>query len=296
MNKCIVLRFVLLLGITTAIHTNAMEMNNKICYLFLMPFEVLNHIVRFSKRWESQEEFIKRISIEKQVPLEYFDQFITGNRGCLARVDGLKKTIKGVFCPDETKIALFELFCGTCSEPKLMIIDVQKDDKEEAILYEGSLDVRSYRTVGLSRRGEMIALIQKQSTYSNNYSGLVDKDVLVIHKVALLKKLALSKKEESAEEKKLTTIDQTKESLIFPIQDDFVPTNINFNKQGTCVAVHGDNTKSTSAIGKETIIFSLKNKVEGFTLKDAIVAKDNLLQEFFRHNCVCKNILRITYT
>jgi hypothetical protein len=265
-------------------------MDNGICYFVLMPLDVLNYIAHVLM-WESHEEFIERIRVEKPIPQQYFTWFVPG-QGCIAGSDDLKKSVKGVFCPDNTKIALFDLFCGECTEPKLMIIDAQKEKRAEAILYEGKLDNRSYRAIGLSRRGTMIAVIQKQTINNNKYSGVMD--TLVIHKVALLRELALSKKEKSAEDKKDAIIEQKKESLRFLIPHDFIPTDINFNKQGTCVAVHGNTMKSMFALCKKTMIFSLKDKIDGFTLKDTIEAKDNLLQEYFRHKCICKNILRIT--
>jgi len=270
MKKCMVFPVILLLCMIVTFHVRSMEVvqdpyvpNDSVCYLFAMPIDILNYITGWLM-WESEKECVERINIVKTVPEKFFHWFPFESRRCSAWESNIASGVKAFFCPDETKIALYEVVCGICCGPQLVIIDDEQEREENKVIYNGQLEAGSYRTMGLSSLGHMIAVIYKQSVdYDDIQLGY--RDVLVVKKMA------------------------TQEVRKFDFPDCFTPITLAFNKQGTHVVMHGDEVMCGRKESKH-IVFALKNSDP--EPHNAIAKPEHLLQDYCRHNRICKNIER----
>lgn len=252
---------------------------NNICYFLRMPRDVCHYIVRFLV-WESQKYFEQRITIPKKVPDEYCKILIDNAVKCMSwNNDAVSENINAVFSPDETKIALWGPLCPTCNPSKVMIIDITKENKEEKIMYNGALTEENYCPLGLSTSGNMIAVIKRQETVSNNNCHMqCYYDVLTIQKM-------VNKEEEK----------EFKEIKRFAIPEGFTAQQLDFNKQNSHLIMHGHNRKKF--FKPKNISFSLQD----FTLKDKItgkekpifVSEDNELFNYFKYKGVCKERKKI---
>lgn len=268
MKKCMVFKFIVLLFMVVTFHVRTMEVvqdpcvpNGSVCYLFAMPVEILNYITRWLI-WESEKECIERIKEVKLVPQKYHYWFPFKSRRCSVWECSGLKGVCSFFCPDETKIALFELVCGICCGPQLVIIDDEQEREENKVIYNGQLEAGSYRTMGLSSLGHMIAVIYKKRVGCDDCP-IGYRDVLTIKKMV------------------------TQEVRQFDIPDCFTPLNVAFNKQGTHVVMFGDEVKGDHKKSKH-IIFALKNS--DLEPHNAIAKREHLLQDYCRHYRICKNI------
>jgi len=284
MKKRMVFQFLMVLLFT--LHTQAMEKEkfdpsvpvNDICYLLMIPMDICNDIVRFLM-WESQQEFEERVKIGKKVPGEYYKMLPRSANKCLARQgDDITKDINAVFCPSGTKIALFELCCGTCGNPGLMIIDTQKDKQEEKIIYHDKLTQENYCALGLAASGDIIAVIKKRETVSNNNCHMHSYyNVLAIERMV--------KKEDKWE---------FKEEKIFYIPDYFIPQKLDFNKQNSCLTMQGKNTGKDPLFCSTNIVFSFQdftlNKKPIFVEEKNKSSKESELFNYFKYKGICKSI------
>ncbi|HLJ30898.1 MAG TPA: hypothetical protein VKU36_00540, partial [Candidatus Babeliales bacterium] len=193
----------------------------QINYLPLLPVDILNCIIQWLD-WESEKDFIERTRKQAQktetIPGHYYNLY-----------PNYKETDKilGIFSPDKSKCALFELLSASCYDPvcrgetclqaKLVILDLKRHREKEKKFYSGLLEYKCYRAIAVSSSGHMIAVIRRQNI-SEDEKSFADKDYkdfLVIKKM---------NKEKLFEEKKET---------IIPIAECFVPYNLAFNKQHT---------------------------------------------------------------
>jgi hypothetical protein len=251
----------------------------EVCYLTLLPLEILNCIAKFLL-WEEEEEFIERIEREKDdIPSEEYCKYFSMN-------DYLgKHDIFRVFSPDKNKIALFNLFaggcdapqtCDTCKAPQLVIIDLQAKREEDRTLYAGSLDRKCYRTVGLSTSGTLLAEIKKErkndvmriSSHRDHY------DVLVISDI-------VGERERSCN-----------------IPDDVHVSHLMFNKQETHIIAYARDYRR-EPMEKTYFMFDLKdNQVneKSNVEKEFIIqnkGEKNRLLDYFKYYQICKQIQQI---
>lgn len=270
MKKYMFFQPVLLLYLCTSSYVKSMEIDfveNVLCYFNALPVDILDYIGQFLP-WESEEECIIRTNKEKdeEFPKQHYIYFSS---------DDLlgKEHICGVFSPDKNKIALCSLFPGACHNPKclicktsqLLIVDLQEKEEDKIIHFE-QFDKRCYRTIAVSSSGSLFAVIIKQMKNEEICTpSYPDQDILILK-------------------------DRNKnKNRTFEITDGFMVKRLMFNKQGTTVIAHG-NDYSCQPVKEKHVFFNLKNNVD----KEIVIKnKDekNRLLDYFRHNCVCKNIL-----
>jgi len=250
---------------------------DKVCYLALLPLDILSYIFRFLP-WEQEEEFIERTEREKDdKPSEEYHTYFSTN-DCLG-----KHNIFGVFSPDKNKIALFSLFagacddltCGTCKAPQLVIIDLQEKEEDKTI-YAGYLDKKCYRAVGLSTSGTLLAEIKKERKHDDigislhrNY-----RDVLVISDI-------VGERERSCD-----------------IPDKVEISNLMFNKQETHIIAYAKDYRC-EPMQKIYLMFDLKDNdvAEKSDAGKELIKENkdekNWLLDYFKYYRVCKNIQQI---
>jgi len=232
--------------------SHAMEVELKPCYLSRMSCDILNYIASFLM--ETEEQFVARTRIQKELPSEYKSLFY-----------GVKVECNGhwSFCPDETKIIavvydiINEFWKKSPVTYSLMIAYVYKNRGCRRILR----DVKEYEydRVALSCEGNLLARFyeEKECLEGEDFSEYIFK----IQRV-------YGKKERN---------------IYFPY--DFYPDIIAFNKQGTHLIAHGKDSITKESTHK---IFPLK-RVDPH--KPQIVVKTtNKLQEYLIDKCVCKYI------
>jgi len=245
-----------------------------ICYLTLLPTELWNYIVQFLP-WETEEELIQRTEIEKneKFPEDYYQYFPMNT------YVGTEHII-GVFSPNKHKIALFSVYCGgcvnpgacgICESPVLVIVDLEKEQEENKIIFSNTLITQYYRTIGLSSSGDMYAAIKKKikNEEIRTASHRDYQDFLVIH-------------------------DRIKNRKCnFEIPDDFIVSHLMFNKQGTCVIAHARDYRC-DPMQKNYVLFNLKKNIDtkNDIDKELVIEEKknekNKLLDYFRHYGVCK--------
>ena len=245
-----------------------------ICYLTLLPTELWNYIVQFLP-WETEEELIQRTEIEKneKFPEDYYQYFP------MNKYVGMEHII-GAFSPDKHKIALFNAYCGgcvnpgacgICESPVLVIVDLEKEQEENKIIFSNTLITQYYRTIGLSSSGDMYAAIKKKikNEEIRTASHRDYQDFLVIH-------------------------DRIKNRKCnFEIPDDFIVSHLMFNKQGTCVIAHARDYRC-DPMQKNYVLFNLKKNIDtkNDIDKELVIEEKknekNKLLDYFRHYGVCK--------
>jgi hypothetical protein len=278
MKKYMIFQSVVFFCMQTSLYVKPMEIQpiqDSFCYLTLLPLEILHHIAQFLP-WEEQEELIKRMEREKdeEFPEEYYKY--------LPILNDLLSTehIIGVFSPDKSKIALFEVLCGACFGPltctmckdrRLLIVDLQEKEKDERIMYAGYVDKTCYRTIALSLSGSLYAVIKKEiKNRETSMPSCKDyQDILVVGDRIKVKECK------------------------FEIPDDFLVSHLMFNQQGTQVIAYARDYRS-EPMQKKYMLFDLKQKDPN----EQMVAQDkdakNGLLDYFKHYRVCKNIKSIT--
>jgi len=264
MKKYRGLRFILFLFTIITFQIIPMEqayvIHDNICYFTQLPVELLNYIAKILM-WESEKEFIERTNVVVRVPCEYYTFFPAPTNRCLARKksgDDGPSNILGVTSPDGNKIALFELLCGNCSDPNLVIIDREKEKREEKVIYNKQLSKENYLCLGISCSGNMIATVQKRLI---NDGSLVKayQDYVVVQNLAANK------------------------AKFFSFPSSFTPLRFAFNKQGTHVIAYGNDIENCSKVVQARVIFSLKKSGE-------TVDEKKILIHYFKHRGICKTI------
>lgn len=236
----------------------AMEVELKPCYLNNMPIEILNLIASFLM--ETDEQFIARTRI--------IDKTLSITEDCATfLVKYGFYSARGALCPDETKALLLirkllQLDNGWCKYlDNMMIIDRQKNNDDDKIMYQEKLDnMDIYEAIALSRGGNIIAMFhQEKECYEGEDCTY---DIFEIQKISTQKK---------------------REICMYGISDFEI---IAFNKQGTHLIVHGKDADTQQAIHK---IFSLK-RVDP-NQPQAVVKPTHKLQEYFRDKLVCQKYI-----
>ena len=270
MKKSILLLSILVIqSLFVIFDANAMETLSAITvnYFSLLPCDVLNYIMQWLD-WESEKDFIDRIrqQVKKTaiIPAHYYNFY-----------PDYKETDKilGVFSPDRSKCALFELQSGNCYNPecvengcrrvKLVILDREKHRESEKEFYSGSIEQECYRAIAVSSSGKMIAVIRRQniSGVKKNLADKDYKDFLVIKRM---------NKEKEFENKR---------EIILPIAECFIPYNLAFNKQHTQLIMQGNDYSQGPEAKEKYCIFGSEHV-------DAL----NPLEQYFREHLVCVTI------
>lgn len=249
--------------------TLAPSSQQKTCYFTLLPCEVKNLITKyltFDDR-ESEEEFITRTKIPKNVPLDHYDHL-------LCSFPFGSREHKSVFCPNETHIAVLEsLHCtATKKRNSLTIFNVKTKNIKDIRLIRSTASMQ----IALSRFGTMLAYINVMANLPLPFNDDMHYNYTIVTE----------------------NINTTKEIKEFLIPKSFHHESlIAFNKQGDRIIVHG--TDSRKLNGSETkedlknnssmhhLIFPLKSKPQDG--KDL----EKTLEEYFRQRLVCKDIRSI---
>lgn len=241
-----------------------------IFYLLQLPVDILNYIMQWVS-YELLEQFYERVKTVNKVPDEYYQLLPRHSRCLSAQIFQGIEEVMGVFNPDESKIALFELMCGACKPPRLMIIERAKNKGEDTILYNKTLDITDYCSLGISLSGKEIAVIKKEEITGENCYVHKYQDWLVIKKMD-------EENKEFAEVKRFEIVNCRPQALIF-------------NKQTTHIMMCYQDKDEV----EKNMIFSLKNGLlqENLMLEKPVPKEnDNLLLHYFHNNCVCKGIIK----
>lgn len=142
--------------------TSAHAADQKICYLALIPFDIHIHIAKFLDfdYCETKDEFIartialKKAGFKSYVPYEIYSTYLgkfesgTGSSGSYA-----------AYCPDKTKMAIFEGVYGGPNNltPKIMLVHVEK----ELVLHTEDGLSTATKEVALSRTGKKFAWLRQ---------------------------------------------------------------------------------------------------------------------------------------
>jgi hypothetical protein len=278
MKRYIFFHYIILLCLSHTLYLNTMEIEpvqDTVCYLTLLPVELLNYICQLLL-WETEteEELIRRTGIEKNetFPKSYYRYF-----GCKNSL-GIENIV-GVFSPDKNKIALFERFCEDCANPyvcnkcispQFIIVDLNPEKEEDRTLFAGFLKRRYYRTIGISCSGNMYAAIKIDIKN---------------------KEIAMESRREYQDVMVIRDIKNNRKRN-FEIPDDFIVSRLMFNKQGTCVIAYTCDDCCAS-MQKKYLLFDLKNDVDKTIIVEEKKNEQNWLLDYFRHNRVCQNIKQV---
>ena len=276
----------LIISLLVTLHVSAMKKsamqvkedpsvpNSKVFCLANMHIDIHNNIAQILMcDDESEEEFIARTKIEKEVPEQCYS-FL----GEFPMISKYRDTIS-VFSSDEMKIAAFSMIRGSSLWeikeinkiiPALMIIDLQKKNNNENIVYEGELKQSNYRCIALSRSGSMIAMFRFELVF-------VEDDIkkfLEVQKIDLKIDRQQRGRIEMLQKRELPCV-------------NWFPEVLAFNKQGTLLIAHGKNGLTEKDVHK---IFSLKS-VDS-TKPQVVVDEKNKLQNYFRDKRVCNKFIK----
>jgi hypothetical protein len=194
--------------ITAMDNTNAPEVVHisdpakRICYLLQLPDDIKRYIALLAFEQESEEEFVKRTRIQKQVPPIYYEHLLTSNVG------GEESLCNAVYCPYKINIALLKLLRSN-DGPTITIIDAANNK----LVHSEKLDQwPSHAAVAISGGATLFATT-RETTFGYRH-GLNRRAVSVLE----VKNISTQKIQE------------------FEIPIDFPTIHwISFNKQGTQV-------------------------------------------------------------
>jgi hypothetical protein len=257
-----------------------MENSDVVCYFNKMPVDVMNIIASFLM--ETEEEFVERTKIKKEVPLAYHT-FSTDPE----QPDDVKRRgLLSEFCPDETKIMTLRHDCSTWElPPYVMIIDLQKEDEKDKVMFEGQMGRSEYQRIALSCGGNRIAFFHHQASSVPSHRG----ERVCTEPFVEIQKIDSQKDDEG----KYVFVLGTKQELPWP---RFEPERMGFNKQGTYLIAHGRDCTPQRQITHK--IYSLKtvgvNKEQVSDIEQVVIKTKNMLQEYLRDKFVCNKYIEGT--
>ena len=278
---------ILALSIITTLNIHAMheepmdiEENQPVqqlpCYLAMLPMDILDYIAHFLifDDIESEEEFIERTKIKSNKSPESYIKYLPKFEWGM----GLNGTLIGC-CPNETKVALLSLLCGTGATPALTIIDEEKDE----LLHQTPLCQKNYQHIALSRGANMLATIDEDRKVDDTPGDTEEMEYSLTYFLTVK-----------------NTASQKTERLEIP--DIFLPggptlssahTNTSmvlaFKKEGTHIIVRGLNyiLPTTKDFPSNPMPHHMIFPV---TINESPVLSKKTLQHYFAQKKVCKSI------